>query len=389
MKEPYRKYLKASLNLLTALLILLAAIFLLPKILGFFLPFVVGAIIAMIANPLVHFLDKRIRIRRKAGGAIVIIAAIGLVVGGGYVLISRLVKEVTAFAGELPELWSILQADFSHAANSMQKFSGALPSQLKEEVAVAADSLGSFFNGIANSLSSPTVSAVGNIAKNIPGVFIGIIMAILSAYFFVAQKEEIIGALRRYIPAGVQQKWGILYDSLIGAVGGYFKAQLKIGVWMYVLLLIGFAVLGVEHAALISLGIALLDFFPVFGTGTVLVPWAIVKFLGGNYKLAIGLLVIWGAGQLARQLIQPKIVGDSVGMPAVPTLFLLYIGYKVGGIGGMIIAVPVGIILVRMYQAGFFSTTIDSFLILINGFNRFRRLSDKDKKGIGEQEEGK
>lgn len=389
MKDPYRKYLKASLNLLTALLILLAVLFLLPKILGFFLPFVVGAMIAMIANPLVHFLDKRIRIRRKAGGAIVIIAAIGLVIGGGYVLISRLVEEAVAFAGELPELWSILQSDFSHAANSMQKFSGAFPSQLKEEVAVAADSLGSFFNGIANSLSSPTVSAVGNIAKNIPGIFIGIIMAILSAYFFVAQKEEIISVLHRYIPAGVRQKWGILYDSLIGAVGGYFKAQFKIGVWMYVLLLIGFAVLGVEHAALISLGIAVLDFFPVFGTGTVLVPWAAVKFLGGNYKLAIGLLIIWGAGQLARQLIQPKIVGDSVGMPAVPTLFLLYIGYKVGGIGGMIIAVPVGIILVRMYEAGFFSTTIDSFLILFNGFNRFRRLSDKDRKGIGEQEEGK
>ena len=171
-----------------------------------------------------------------------------------------------------------------------------------------------------------------------------------------------------------------MYSSMMSAVGGYFKAQFKIGIWMYFLLLIGLLILKVDYAAIIALGIAVLDFFPVFGTGTVLVPWAVIKILGADYKMALGLLIIWGVGQLARQLIQPKIGGDSIGVPAIPTLFLLFIGYRVGGVGGMILAVPLGIIVANMYQAGFFSTTIDSLKILIHGFNRFRRLTEEDKK---------
>ena len=134
------------------------------------------------------------------------------------------------------------------------------------------------------------------------------------------------------------------------AVGGYFKAQFKIEIWMYLLLVVGFTVLNVNYTLLIALGIAVFDFLPVFGTGTVLIPWAVIKILSSDYKMAVGLLIIWCVGQLARQIIQPKIVGDSVGVPPIPTLFLLFIGYKAAGVFGMIIAVPIGIILVNMYE---------------------------------------
>ena len=109
-------------------------------------------------------------------------------------------------------------------------------------------------------------------------------------------------------------------------------------------------------------------------------PWAVVKFLSGDYAMAVGLLIIWGVGQLVRQIIQPKIVGDSIGLAPVPTLFLLYIGYKIGGVLGMIIAIPVGIIVVNLYQAGVFDTARDSVLILAKGINSFRKLDEEDRK---------
>ena len=93
-------------------------------------------------------------------------------------------------------------------------------------------------------------------------------------------------------------------------------------------------------------------------------------------------MIMWGVGQLVRQLIQPKIVGDSIGVPALPTLFLLFIGYKMGSVVGMILAVPVGIIVANMYQAGFFDTTIASVRILIEGFNQFRKLEDVYKRQV-------
>ena len=120
-----------------------------------------------------------------------------------------------------------------------------------------------------------------------------------------------------------------------------------------------------------------------------LIPWAIIRFLTADYKVMIGLLIIWGVGQLARQLIQPKIVGDSIGVPPLPTLFLLYIGYKVGGVVGMIIAVPLGLLLYSMYQEGAFDTTRDSLLILVSGINRFRRLEKEDMAEAAKEIEAK
>jgi len=150
---------------------------------------------------------------------------------------------------------------------------------------------------------------------------------------------------------------------------------------------VGFLILRVRYGALISIGIAILDFLPVFGTGTVLWPWAVIKVLGGDFKMAIGLLIIWGIGQLARQLIQPKIVGDSVGMPPLPTLFLLYIGYKLGGVVGMIVAVPIGLIALTMYQEGALQTTKDSVKILTAGINHFRRLKPEDMDEVRQMQE--
>ena len=390
MKESGKKYIKALVNLLTAAVLLLLAVFLLPRLIGFFMPFVIGWIIAAIANPLVRFLDEKLKIKRKAGSAIVIVAVIGLVSCAGYLGLSLLIREGWGFIQELPEVWRSMQEDISHAARALENIARYLPVQLQDTAVSLSESFGDLFDNLTDGLSSPTMNAVGSIAKNIPAAFIGLIMCLLSAYFFVAQREEVLRAFRIHIPEGIRERWLVLYRGLVRAVGGYFKAQIKIEVWMYLLLLAGFLILRVRYAAFISLGIAVLDFFPVFGTGAVLIPWAVIRILGGNYKMAVGLLILWCLGQLARQIIQPKIVGDSVGLPALPTLFLLYIGYRSGGVFGMIIAVPVGIILVSMYQAGFFSTTVDSARILANGFNRFRRLTEEDKKEIenGNQSSG-
>ena len=122
----------------------------------------------------------------------------------------------------------------------------------------------------------------------------------------------------------------------------------------------------------------MLDFLPVFGTGTVMIPWAIVELLSNNYRMMFGLLAIWLIGQLVRQVIQPKIVGDSIGMDAIPTLFLLYIGYRAAGVLGMILAVPIGIILVNLYEEGVFETTRQSLRILVAGFNQFRKIRPED-----------
>ena len=138
-------------------------------------------------------------------------------------------------------------------------------------------------------------------------------------------------------------------------------------------LLVGFFVLHIKYAILWAILVALLDFLPFFGTGTVLIPWAVLKVLSGSYKFAVGLIIIYLVSQLVRQVIQPKIVGDTIGLNPLSTMVFMYIGYKVGGIIAMIIAVPIGLIVVNLYEAGAFDDIIKDVKELAEGLNEYRK----------------
>ena len=138
------------------------------------------------------------------------------------------------------------------------------------------------------------------------------------------------------------------------------------------ILVIGFVILKVHFYFLLALLIAFLDFLPFFGTGTALIPWALYKLLVKDYRMVVGLIILYGVTQLVRQLIQPKLVGDSMGMRPLLTLLFLYIGYKAGGIFGMIFAVPIGMIIINLYKAGAFDYILDDVKILMEGILSLR-----------------
>ena len=387
MKTSARTYLKVLMNLGIALIILLLLVFLLPRVLVFFMPFVIGWIIALIANPLVHFFEARLKIRRKAGTVFVIIAVIALVVLAGYLIGAKVIQEAVGLVNELPEMWNSAEEDFRTIGKNLDVLYSRFPENIRSTIADIGEQMEGFVGELVGYAGTPTIEAVGNFAKNLPTILIGIIMCLLSAYFFVAEREYMSVKVKGHMPETLIYRWDMMARSFKRAVGGYFKAQFKIEIWMYVLLVAGFTVLKVNYTLLIALGIAVLDFLPVFGTGTVLIPWAVIKILSSDYRMAVGLLIIWCGGQLARQIIQPKIVGDSIGVAPIPTLFLLFIGYKAAGVFGMIIAVPIGIILVNMYEEGVFDTTINSLRILVAGINNFRRLEKEDMAGLEEYEQ--
>lgn len=373
-----RTYLKVFLNLGISLCILLFCIFLLPRIIIWFMPFVAGWIIALIASPLVHFFEKRLKIRRRAGTAFVIISVIALVILVGYLIGVQLVEQIAEFIGDVPKLWEAAQEDFTQIGATLSVAFKYLPEELQLTINSITGNVQEYFGGIMESISEPTITALGNFVGSLPNIVISVIMSLLFAYFYVSDKGYLSGLLEKIIPDSVLARFQMIKRGLAKAVGGYFKAQLKIEVWMYLLLGIGFSVLQVKYAFLIAIGVAFLDLLPFFGTGTVLIPWAIIKFLSADYKMVIGLLIIWGVGQLARQLIQPKIVGDSVGLAPIPTIILLFVGYRVAGVIGMIIAVPIGIIILNLYEEGVFDTTINSLKILYAGISNFRHLTNED-----------
>ncbi len=387
MKQSHKTYLKVILNLLTALVVLLLCIFLLPRCIFFFMPFVIGWVIAMIASPVVRFFEERMKIRRKGASVIVIVAVLAAVILLVYAVGAKIVRESINFVNELPMLGASIMAEFNEVGNNLEGLYSRLPADVQATLDNVGSELGSYFSEIMEGAGMPTFEAVGNMAKQLPDIFLGVIMCILSAYFFVADKSYMSDLARKYVPDAVRYRFDLIRRSFRKAVGGYFKAQFKIECWIYLLLLIGLVVLKVRYAPLVALGIAFLDFLPVFGTGTVMIPWAVVEILSKDYKMSVGLLIIWCVGQLVRQMIQPKIVGDSIGVDAIPTLFLLFVGYKVAGVLGMILAVPIGIIVVNLYEEGVFDTTKQSVEILVAGFNKFRRIRPEDTAIVEAYEE--
>ena len=139
------------------------------------------------------------------------------------------------------------------------------------------------------------------------------------------------------------------------------------------ILIVGFLILGIKYTFLLGVLVAVLDFLPLFGTGTVLIPWALFKLLSADYALAAGLALLYVLTQVIRQVIQPKIVGDSMGLSPLWTLVFLYLGFKLHGISGMIIAVPVGIFLMNLYEYGAFDRMIESAKELAEEVRKVRK----------------
>ncbi len=377
-----KTYLKVFVNLGMMLAIILGCIFVLPRIIVYFMPFVIGWIIAMIASPLVRFFEKTLKIKRKASSAVVIIAVIALVILFGYLIGAWLIEQGQHFVDDLPLLLASLKGELTDVGQKLSGLYAYLPKEVQSSFTGLAAGLQQYTGSFVETASEPTIEALSRFAQSLPNIIISVIMCLLFTYFYVADRDYVRNLFVKILPKSIIDRFDMIKRSFSRAVGGYFKAQFKIEFWMYFLLAIGFSILKVKYAFIIAIGVAFLDLLPFFGTGTVLLPWAAIKFLSGDYTMVIGLLIIWGVGQLARQIIQPKIVGDSVGLAPIPTIVLLYVGYKAAGVIGMIIAVPIGIIVLNMYEEGVFNTTIDSLKVLYAGISNFRHLTDEDMEEI-------
>lgn len=365
-------YIKILLNSIFIIVGVLVFVLLLPKILRFFMPFVIGWIVAMIANPLVRFLEKKVKILRKHSSAIIIIVVIAAIVGGMYALMSFLIREIYGLYQDIPIIVEQLSEQFDSISARIGEYSEYLPDNAQVVVDSIINSIGNSINSFIENID-PSMSTAGAFAQGVADIFLIIIVTILSAYFFTVDRDKIVNTIKKNLPQSIIDGWGIISDNFKTAFGGYFKAQFKIMLVLTVIMFIGFEILNVGYSFLIALGIAFLDVLPVFGTGAVLWPWALLDMISGNYFRAVGLVIIYLVCQVVKQILQPKMVGDSIGVSPLATLIFMYIGYRFQGIIGMIIGIPIGMVIVNLYRIGMFDRIIKGFKIIIHDFNEFRK----------------
>lgn len=361
------------LNIVIPLLGLCLVIFLGPRLLHFFMPFVVGWILALLANPLVRFLERRVKLVRRHGSMLIIIAALAIVIGLFYGAGLLVYREMGSFLADAPEIYQSVIAEIENALQNGRKLAEYFPQNLQPPLLAFSDNLDGLFGKLVSRAAEPTVQIAGHVAKSIPNLLVNMVIIILSSYLFLADRESIMRWLKEHLPAFVFRYIEYMKRDAKGLIGGYFLAQFRIMCVVALILAAGFLVLGVRYGVLLAFLTAILDFLPIFGTGTVLFPWAVVKLFGGEYAYATGLILLYILTQVVRQIIQPKIVGESMGLPPLMTLFLLYLGFKLRGLTGMILAVPVGLVFINFYKYGAFDSMIRNFRMLMESIQKFRR----------------
>ncbi len=362
-----RPYWKVAVSLLFSLSATILFVYFGIRAIFYFMPFAIGWILAVIAAPVVTFLEKRLRIMKKLGSAITIILVLGICIGVIYLVFNRIWREVMALLENFPAMYADLEKGLGQIGDQGSDFFSRLPEEIQNGWRSLLDNLDETMGNLIGQVSEPTITIAGNMAKRIPSIIVGTIVSFVSAYFFVSEKDSLSQWVKRVVPDPVTSRMSMVSENLKYAVGGYFKAQFKIMSVVFVILLIGFALIGIHFSILLAIGIAFLDFLPFFGTGTALIPWAVYKFLVGDYRMVVALIVLYGVSQLVRQLIQPKLVGDSMGLNPLYTLFLLYLGYRLGSVLGMIFAVPLGLIVMNLYKAGAFDYILNDVKILAEG----------------------
>ena len=374
------KYLRISINIALIVLSIVFFLWILPKVLIYFMPFVIAAIIAFIANPFVRFLEKKVKITRKAGTVMLIVLVIALVVTALYFILYNLIAQMMDLIHTAPQIWESTSGSIRELISRIRVYLSRFPLPVREWSDTFFDNISVYVSDWLSAAAVPTGITERVNSGNIGYMIVSVIMGILASYFFLADRDKILGFLEKHLPANIMSRWELVMVSIKEAVGGYFTAQFKIMGIIYVEVFAGLMILGVKYSFLIAFLIALLDFLPFFGTGTVMIPWAVVMIIQQNYKMAIGLLIVWAIGQAIRQLIQPKLVGDSIGLAPIPTLFLLYIGFRVGGPLGLIIAVPIGMVIINLYKAGVFSNFKYSMVLLFRSIENMRKFTPEELK---------
>ena len=199
-----RRYARLILNIVIPAVEILLVCLLGPKLLKFFMPFVIGWIIALIANPLVRFLESRVRLLRKHSSMIIVVAVLALIIGLGYFLVSRLVMQAANLAQDLPVLYDMVTDDLKEISVRFASVFSRLPDDVQANWQELVGNIGHAASLLVQKAASPTVEVAGSVAKGIPNALVNIVVTILSAYFFIAEQDKIMEFWRKHLPESVK-----------------------------------------------------------------------------------------------------------------------------------------------------------------------------------------
>ena len=349
-----RLWLRLGIRLVLAMGLVLGGMKLLPPLLSLFAPFLLALLMAAVLNPLVRWAQRRLGWSRRLLSLLVVLLIFGLLGGGVALLVYGVGSEVVSLAQNWESLFDQSLAVFAQMQSMFAHFWAHIPEEILQSAYGLWDRFVQWFQGSISNLLTRAAEYVTHKAAGVPGFFLALVMFGMATYFLTADYPYLRTRAIQRMDERVLCFAGQLRKVAVAAFGGYLKAQVLLSGGVFAILLGGFVLVGRNYALLLALGLAILDFIPLVGAGTVMVPWAIIAFVTRDYPTAISVMVTWSAIAAFRRVAEPKFVGDQTGLSPILSLVSIYAGMKLAGVLGMILGPILTLVVLNLAGLGAF-----------------------------------
>lgn len=345
----YKKYWRTAFDIGLIALTVFLTLLVFSKMYQIAAPVFLSFIVFLIIEPLAKFLHRK-GLPKAFASAIAVLLFIMLILGVLFGAGLLLATQISSLSNNMPHYTRLIQDEFTSLVMFLQSKINLLPANIINEIDSYFNTFTSYISGSLTNVLMYLFAMLSSFSTFIANFGIATILA-----FFLSVE---IGTWRKFArektPNTIKNAYIFMKTHVFGAIGKYIKAQMIMVSISFVILLVGLLILNTGNELTIALVSAVLDILPLVGVPVIFIPWIIYLFIVGNYSLAIGLTILLAVVMVSRQLLEPKIAGNSIGVTsAFLMLSCMIISLSLFGIAGLILT-PVLIILIKeLLQQGY------------------------------------
>ncbi len=352
--------------------VIVAIVYLVFKYLvNLLMPFFLALIFAAVARPVAVFLSReyrykknaagervavrrRVRMNRTVAGIISVILLFLIVLGLLIILFVQLADTVADLAAGIPGLYyAKVLPGITEFFAKVEELAGRIDESLLEMVQSAVPNILSSVGSTVTEASAKVVGWIASVASRLPGMLLSTIICLIATVFIAVDFDKIKTFIRRNLPERPLRMVRDVRDSFLGIVWQFIKSYFIIFCITTTEITVGLLLIGVNRPVLVAVLIAIFDAFPIVGSGMILLPWTILTLISGEVWRGLGLGILYAVVVIARQIIEPKIVGKHVGLRPIVTLICMYAGTRLfGGLIGLFGLPITAAILVDLNDSG-------------------------------------
>ena len=342
-------------------------------------PFLFALVLAWVLNPAVRWLQRRTNASRKAVSMVLVVLVFAVIGGVLFGLGWIAVDQVRSLFDNRQSLLDELLGGLVSVVNSVSGWLGGL---VPQGVLTTSEDLVDAFVGWVQGLdfSGWLTEMAGQAPSMVTGVSnfaVALVVFMMASYFITGDYPRLRFELADRVPMVARDFCRSVKDIFMSAFGGYVKSQLILSAGVFMILTIGFLLMRQPYGLLLAFGLAVLDFIPIIGSGTMMVPWAVVDMVLGNYGEAAALMSIWGVIALFRRFAEPKILGDQTGLSPILSLVGIYVGMKLGGVLGMVVGPLLLLVCINLAKLGIFRPVLNDLSLAASDIHAILRSGRK------------